>query len=126
MNDNVEQPPKVVDLRNRRAYAPQPLLPDETRPEPGEPDPAVILALETALAMAKQGRLHGLVALAWDPIDKEFWRHLTVPHMGDFEIRGAAAMMLGGLQMIEDDLKDAAFWTQGYDPLCLNRDEEVL
>lgn len=126
MNDNSEPPPKVVDFRTRRAHAPELVLPDETKPAPGEPDPAVILALETALAMARQGRLHGLIALAWDPVDKEFWRHLTVPHLGDFQIRGAAAMMLGGLQMLEEDLKDAAFWTQGYDPLCLARDEEGL
>ena len=118
MNDNIETP-KVVDFRNRKPYAAEPVPVDHTTPEPGEPDEATIKVLEVALAMARQGRLHGLVALGYDPVSKEFWRHITTPHIASLDNRGAAAFMLGGWQMLNDDLGDAAFWTRGYDPLVL-------
>lgn len=115
-----EETPKIVNLADRTPYK----VEVEPQPAPGEPDPLTIKALEEALEMAKAGELHGLIAIGWDPVDQEFWRQLTLPAMGEMQTRNVAAMMLGALQMMQDDLKDIAFWTQGYDPLCVYNDEE--
>ncbi len=117
-SENSGEPPKIVNIFNRGAYK------AEQRIKPGAPDPLTIKALEEALEMAKAGELTGLIAMSWDPVDREFWRHVTIPVLDGYEPRNAAAMMLGGLQMMQDDLKDIAFWARGYDPLCLYETDE--
>lgn len=110
--------PKIVNIFNRGPYK------AEQRIEPGSPDLSTIRALEEAREMAKAGEITGFLAIGWDPIDRQFWRHVTLPILEGYEPRNSAAMMLGALQMLQDDLKDIAFWAQGYDPLCLyERDE---
>jgi hypothetical protein len=108
--------PKIVNISDKKAYTPPEEVP-ELELNSGDPDPFTIQAIEELLEAAKSGKVTGIVALTWCMNEEGFWRHITFPVIPNMKQRNIAALMLGGLKMLESDLEDMAFWTEGYDPL---------
>ncbi len=124
MSEKEQGKPKVIRLDTREEFKPEPTFRGEAAEDfkPGEVDEHTVKALEEALEMAHTGELTGFIAVGWDPLAKEFWRHITIPKIDGLQARNAAALMVGALSMLHDDLKDASFWTQGYDPYVLENE----
>ncbi len=124
MSEKEQPKPKVIRLDTREEFKPLPTFRGEEVEDfkPGAVDERTVKALDEALEMAKTGELTGFVAIGWDPLAKEFWRHVTIPKIDGLQERNAAAMMVGGLSMLSEDMRDRAFWTQGYDPLVIENE----
>jgi hypothetical protein len=103
---------KIVDLHTRKTF--------DSYPVPGEPCEATIKAAEELLAAAKTGELTGLIAMTWKHSDASFERTIVVPRIKGLTFSNVTAMMLGAMHMLTHDLKDMAFWTQGYRPIVLD------